>query len=669
MFAVEIEDRNGGSIQRPSEMALAPERFGWQALGGPASATLAAAGRREALAGALSWLGYRVMIRNGYATPVWWGYIEEVLLNLGEYAVGVSLEPMYNRVAVAYTYTDVDNQLQRGTTGFAENAVTAALYGRKELLHSYSDLESLADAEQLAQTLVDRLGAPVTYVRPSSGPADTAQIRCRGDYAKTAWQYAKILAGREAHESYFADQVLGVGITSTNISFTRDDKLVVPPVGMHGFKGGDKFDIAGSASNNGTRTVAAATRKEIWTYTANTIYFTLSNDMWDSAFGFDGPQDNDVLQIVGSPANSGIRAAKKVERNVEVGAGSGVYADHVEFTSNVTAEAAGTAIGVNRYGYFRTVEAQANEAAGANVTLTAWGSKIAQSFSLEFSTAPWPLHEVKLRLRKNGSPTDGVKVALHADAAGAPGAELTFGAILNGAIGADYGWESIPFSGSVSLSYGATYWLVITRTGPNDADNYYEVGVDDNEGYGRGVLRVWGAGAWQARPQAASLAFQVIGKKDVGAQIAALLTSTVGPFGSVDTFTAGVLVPMHQDGDTLVSDEVEDLATRGDSTGTRIVIDVRADGVALVRPRPSRASEIYSLRGDGSILDAYGQPLPPGVGLAGKWVRLDEPGLSDMPADSLTFFVEEAEYDAEQGRWELRPEHAPSPYDIGIQRG
>jgi hypothetical protein len=126
---------------------------------------------------------------------------------------------------------------------------------------------------------------------------------------------------------------------------------------------------------------------------------------------------------------------------------------------------------------------------------------------------------------------------------------------------------------------------------------------------------------------------------------------------------------MFREGDTLVSEEIEKLATRGDSTGTRLIANVRSDRVPEITSKPSRGSEIYVLRGSGAVLDQQGQPLPPGVSLAGKWVRLDEPGLADVPADNLTFFVEEAEYTVETGRWQLTPEHAPSPYDIGIQQG
>lgn len=670
MFSVEVWDQNGNSIQRPTSMTLAAERFTWQALGGADAADLTATGRRETVAGLLGWLNYRVLIRNQYGTAVWWGYVEEALLNLGEYSVGVSLEPMYNRVAVAYTYTDLDNVLQRGTTAFFENATTAARYGKKELLHSYSDLESLADAEELAQTLIDRLGTPVTSVQHGTGDADTATLRCRGYWAKTTWRYYKQQAGREAHESYFGDQVVGVGLTDTNVVFVRDDKIVYAPMGMHGFKGGDKFDVSGSASNNLTRSVATPTRKEIDTYTATTIEFAASDDIWDSAQGFEGLADNDVIQIRGSAANAGIKTIKRVERGVEKVPGSGIYFDHIELTTTVIAEAAGPSITINRFGYIKTVEALNTEPPGATTTLAAWGSKVAQSFSLEFSTAPWPLHEVKLRLRKTGTPGDGVKVALHADNAGLPAAtSLDSSALLFGSIGTEYGWEAFPFSGGVNLSYGTTYWLVVERTGANNADNYYEVGVDDNEGYSRGVLKIWGQGAWQARPTAASLAFQVIGKKDTGAQIKDMLVGVTSLFGDAETITTQVLTPTFRDGDTLVSEEIEDLATRGDSAGVRLIAEVTPERVVRITSRPGRGSEVYSLRGNGDMLDQYGQPLPPGVSLAAKWVRLDEPGLADVPAENLIFFVEEADYETETGRWQLRPEHAPSPFDIGIQQG
>lgn len=78
---VDLYDRNKARVQTP--LALSVQRYSALAIGGPENAVLAvqAAPSEQAHAAPIDdvrkWLGYYVIIRNRYGTPVWWGRVEE----------------------------------------------------------------------------------------------------------------------------------------------------------------------------------------------------------------------------------------------------------------------------------------------------------------------------------------------------------------------------------------------------------------------------------------------------------------------------------------------------------------------------------------------------------------------------------------------------------------
>lgn len=680
-FSVEIAGRAGNQIQPPSEVGIEPVALEWAAVGGPKHAEIRAYGRREALTAMLNWAGYRITVRNTHGQAVWWGYVAEVLVGLGAYSIGVSLETMYNSIAVAYTYTDVNNELQRGTTDWHEDGGSVATYGRKQLLYSHADLESVDEADDLAQSLLERHSTPQTFIRSANSKKDTATLRCWGWWSRTMWEYYKQLQGREAHESYFAEQALGVQWVGSNVSFLEDGNTVYPQMGEHGFEPGNKVTISGSQHNDGTKTVASATQVERETYTSDTIMFGASNDLYSPELGeFARFDEGDLIQVGGAdnPSNNGIWAIDEMDlpHDQQV---NGLTVDHIELdTEVIVPENNGFTVTINRNGYFQTEEDLEQETPSpGNVTLTAWGQRIAQRFQLSEDAGDWSLNEVLLRVRKVGEPSDGVRVSIQTGSAGSPsGSMLDSTSIPSGSIGTEAGWETFTLSGSLTLTYGQDYWLVVQRTGAPDADNFYVIGVDDSGGYvplgstpPKGNYQVHTGGSWQSAPSGeTSLAFQVIGKRDTGQQIREMLLAN-GPFTVVSTLTTGRLHPLYRDGDNLTMDEIEPLLERGDSSGIRLVAYVRLDRSVQVTLRPSRGNLLYGLAGNGDIFDAHGEPLPPGLSIAGRWVRLEEPGLTDIPAERLAFFVEEATYDVESGEWMLHPQDAPDPYNLGPEQG
>lgn len=671
MFTVEIWTRNGlGLVPMPGQMELTPVSFGWAAVGGPKAAEIEARGTRASLVSLVGRLGYNLVIYGkGGGLPVWWGYIESVSLSLGEYSVSVSLEQSYNTVAAAYTYEDVDNTTQRGTTDWFSDASGLSRFGRKELLYSLPNAASVEDAETFAEGLASRLAIPVPVVQPGGGGGDIARITCRGLWDTIGWRYYKQDMGFEAHEESDTTQVLGVGLTSTNIVFGGPTRTVYNVGGLHGFKAGDNVTFSGTASNNYHKTIEEATQREPYLYTATTIDFEPSTDLWDEDEGFTGLEAGDWILISGSAANSGLKQIQSIEWGVER-PGLGYGWDHIELQEAVSAEAAGPSVTIRREGNFKVAGGLVSEGPGVSATITGWGKKIAQSFALEFDTDDWPLYEVRLKLKKTGAPADSVRAALHSDSSGSPGALVESATLAAGLIGSTEAWETFAFTGLTDLTYGTTYWLVVDRVGADDAINYYEVGVDTEAGYVRGDLKLWDGASWGDRPTDASLAFQVVGKEDVGPKIARIINDTAERIATATAAQTYVYTTMHRDGDDNALDEVERLMKQGNEYGDRLVSRVADNRDVSIFPRPSNpgSSSMLVLRGDGRVLDKHGRPLLPGTPVAGEWMFLDEPGLAEFLESGLEFYVEEAEYDVERGRWTVTPENGPNPFDIAATR-
>lgn len=439
---VEFRDRNGRSEPTPNGVLVRPLRFGWAAVGGPLDAEIEASGSRDGLVNLLNRLGHEVRISNIYGQLVWWGYIEEVVISLGAYQLGMSLAEMYNRVAVAYTYQDVDNFVRRGTTDWHEHTESVNTYGPKELLYSASELDSLDSAESLAQALADRLGDPIRIMQIGEGEPDTARIRCRGFYSTLSWRYYKQLAGRVVYDVYNGDQVLGVGWEYTGRLVFDEERTTIYQVGAHhGYRSGDKIVISGTTHNNGTKTVGTATNADlIFRTIPSDVRFTASDDIYAPPGSFEGIKVDDWILIEGSSAgNNGMHQVGKVRLSIPYPDNPSITVDHIEVVDSTNQEGPTGPITITRMGYLRTEEGLTNEGPTAG-TIRAWGIRLAQSFTLPHDVGSWTAHEILLRIRKQGTPTDGVRVSLCANQDNAPGTVLAQATLNHDQLGISYGW-------------------------------------------------------------------------------------------------------------------------------------------------------------------------------------------------------------------------------------
>ncbi|MCE7982546.1 MAG: hypothetical protein DYG89_15250 [Caldilinea sp. CFX5] len=648
MMSAEIET-GGNLIPWPNGVAATVERYGGTATTGFDQAAVAATGPTAALWALLRWLGHRLRIRDDAGQAVWGGLIHEVTLQLGAFEVGLSLEGMYNRIAVAYSTTDASGADVRATTAWAEDAESVARYGYKELLHTAADV-SPAQAVALRDTLLATLSKPHALLRLNGG-APGAMVRAVGLLETFEWRYYSQAAGLEAHTEGGQEQALGQGLTATSIGFTQDGRLHDLGNRLDALPKDSNIQITGSASNNGTHLLNASGRDGS-SYTANTIAIQPSDDLVDSAEGLNFLSANDIFQLTGSASHNGYYRVK----------GGGAAA--ITVAPNVGTEAAGAAITLTQAGSIRTSSVFVNEMPGATVTATVHGQKIAQSFSLAANTS-WTVDQIALNLKKVGAPADGVTVQLCADASGAPGTVLVQTTVAAGSIYPTGSWVAFALGNVVTISYGVTYWIVIFRTGADNIDNYYIVAVDEDLGYGRGALRLWTGAAWTNRATNADLAFRVLGAWETTRQIQEIYNACNQHFTALDIVTgSGVSSNQYRVGDSTALTEVQALATAGAAGGLRLLLATTPDWVLRVEVQPTSGDNNLLLASDGRLRAPTGRDLPAGRLPTGQWVRLiDVPANVDALASLANIFVERAEWS--NGALRLEPQGARSVWDAG----
>jgi hypothetical protein len=176
---------------------LTVDSLRWSSLGGCSQAEFTATGPAVGVWEFAEYLRCPVEVYDEKAQPCWWGYVSEVKISSGALEWGVSLDEMYNRVAVAYSFIDPGSQTvgQRKTTAWSEDADSVDAFGHREMLATASGLTDAAGTAHRDTVLASFKypGGVVTQTgaEGSRGMA-AASITCRGWYDTLDWQYANV---------------------------------------------------------------------------------------------------------------------------------------------------------------------------------------------------------------------------------------------------------------------------------------------------------------------------------------------------------------------------------------------------------------------------------------------------------------------------------------------
>lgn len=202
MTTIEILRRNY-NLERllPNDLTWDVINYSNKAYGGPFKAEINVSGPDESLWELLNILRDKISFRDDMGELVWWGYIAEVEVTArnplnpdqNKTRVGVSLDTMFNRVAIAWEDIAVGTQAgERKTTDWVQDDFSISEYAKKEGLFSGTSASDQTLAEQARDTLLVRKKYPIALIDLNASGESTATIRCRGWWDTLNWLYCAV---------------------------------------------------------------------------------------------------------------------------------------------------------------------------------------------------------------------------------------------------------------------------------------------------------------------------------------------------------------------------------------------------------------------------------------------------------------------------------------------
>ncbi len=255
------------SARLPNDVEIVPQTWSASDRGGCKQATLSASGSGEGLMALTGWLGDRVEIYGDSGDLLWWGVLWDLEISLGNVVMTLSLEGVYNRVAVIYPHINADGSVESRTTAWAEDANSVARYGKRELLYGLPESWT-SSAESVRDTLLARFAVAAPVISSQSGINYGARLSAMGIWHKAAAVYFTNLDGLVEHQGESGSFLIGRYLTSNQISFgtstpgglgtgSEADEVVIASGDFDPLTTGDTFTISGAtnSANNGTFTV------------------------------------------------------------------------------------------------------------------------------------------------------------------------------------------------------------------------------------------------------------------------------------------------------------------------------------------------------------------------------------------------------------------------------
>lgn len=186
-------------------MQFAPKRWSWMRPGGCNQAEVEVMGRRRDIWHALpATLGQPIFIYNNNHSKCWWGYVHAAELYTDELTLGISLDSLYNYVAVSYTQLNSgDTTGTPTTTSWVQDDDSLQRWGRKELLQSYGDATATA-AESLRDDYLEKFRYITPDVRTGGSVTLGGKLICKGWWHRMGWRY---YANEGTDEVLISDQI------------------------------------------------------------------------------------------------------------------------------------------------------------------------------------------------------------------------------------------------------------------------------------------------------------------------------------------------------------------------------------------------------------------------------------------------------------------------------
>jgi hypothetical protein len=206
------------ALSMPGDLILTPEMWSASDRGGCKQATISASGSAESLAYLCGWLGDQVEIYNEMGDVVWWGDLWEIEVQLGQIVVNLSLDNIYNRVAVTYPFILGDGSEESRTTDWVEDTISSDRYGKRELLYGLPATLGLS-ATAVRDLVLKRFAAPDPTVTTQVAREFGARLTAQGAWYKAQSIYFTNPDGLVEHTDSSGSIIIGMYMTSNLIEF------------------------------------------------------------------------------------------------------------------------------------------------------------------------------------------------------------------------------------------------------------------------------------------------------------------------------------------------------------------------------------------------------------------------------------------------------------------
>ncbi len=284
------------------------------------------------------------------------------------------------------------------------------------------------------------------------------------------------------------------------------------------------------------------------------------------------------------------------------------------------------------------------------------------------------LVSISVYVRKVGNPSDNLKVSLCVNADGiTPGAELTSGTVAGSSLGVDFAWVNIPVTLYPFTNYDS-YFIKITRSGSQDAANYYQTHLESVVVYPLGNYTVLIGSNWALGP-AADMQFRLYSDDIIEtSQQISTLVANYGQFiaGIYVDHQSGLYTASARDGNANAYYEISELLKMGTSNYRRLLVKIDEFRRMLLYEEPVVPSLAYLIEKDGSLRDMFDTGLRKELCPVGVWARYKDiiPGSVDITklSDPSLMFIDEAEYIPNEDRLSLTPRGFIDPFQLGRPR-
>lgn len=189
-----VRSLSGVPLSLPKDITFSVGAYSFAAMGGPKQATINVAGPLDALVQAFNWLRCPVeLISHPREDKVWWGYVSEVRVQIGQVETIMTLDSMSNSVSVSYVKLDSPSATvgTRANTTDVLNTDSIAEYGTKiqrVTLNNATAAQALLKAtnELAIRAYPQNIGPSLGVSAQSVG---SATLVCRGWWETMRWKY------------------------------------------------------------------------------------------------------------------------------------------------------------------------------------------------------------------------------------------------------------------------------------------------------------------------------------------------------------------------------------------------------------------------------------------------------------------------------------------------